>query len=364
MFKFENRNYCEYCFEPMHPAMNVCPRCGSQYNAAAYSDCLPVGYMLAGKYLIGRPLGQGGFGKTYLAFDFQKRARVAVKEYFPEVYAYRDSGSTMVKTKQNSAIYKRGVKRFYEEACTLNKFRDCSQIVRVEKMYKENNTSYYVMEYLTGKDLLAYLRDNMSFDESVVIDIGLELLEGLELLHKNGVLHRDISPDNIFLCDNGQLKLIDFGASKMKMGEMSSSISAVVKPGFAPFEQYKTNESQGPWTDIYALGATLYFLLKQKRPPEAVARIQNGALDFSGISPSFAAVLNKMMAVDPKYRFRSVYELRPVLQSLQHHQGRQMTPAQVPRKSFPTWLKVLLIVSGTLSYILLVILILFLLGEV
>lgn len=364
MFKFENRNYCEYCFEPMHSSMNVCRSCGSQYNAAVYSDCLPVGYMLAGKYLIGRPLGQGGFGKTYLAFDFQKRQRVAVKEYFPEMYAYRVSGSTMVKTKQNNAIYKRGVKRFYEEACTLNKFRDCNQIVRVEKMYKENNTAYYVMEYLTGKDLLAYLRDNMTFDENVVIDIGLELLEGLELLHRNGVLHRDISPDNIFLCNNGQLKLIDFGASKMTVGEMSSSISAVVKPGFAPFEQYKTDESQGPWTDIYALGATLYFLLKQKRPPEAVARIQNGTLDFSGISPRFAAVLNKMMAVDPKYRFRSVYELRPVLQSLQHHSEKTVVTTYEQKTSFPTWLKVFLIVMGSLSYFLVVILILFLLGEV
>ncbi|MBQ6823271.1 MAG: serine/threonine protein kinase [Clostridia bacterium] len=326
MFDFGNEYYCEYCFEPMKQNMVHCPRCGSHYNIAEHADCLPVGYILAGKYLIGRALGQGGFGKTYLAYDFRNKTRVAVKEFFPESHVYRTPGETMVRLKQDEATYRKGVQRFYKEACLLARFHDCPQIVRIEKMYNENNTAYFVMEYLTGSDLRNHMQRGMVFNEGQVINLTMELLTGLSILHENGVLHRDIAPDNIFLCADGQVKLIDFGASKITMGQGSNSMAMMVKPGFAPFEQYQTNGDQGPWTDIYALGATLYYLLKRVPPRESVARVRDAELDYSGISPRFATILDKMLAVKAEYRYQSVEELFNDLFRLQQYASYRPAP--------------------------------------
>ena len=330
MFSFNNNYYCEYCFEKMSPHSGVCPKCQSVYEAERYPDSLPVGHVLSGKYLVGRVLGQGGFGKTYLCFDMKNSARVAIKEYFPESLAYRAKGDYNVYPRGDGNTYKKGAKKFYKEASLLVRFKDQPEIVRVEKLFMENNTSYFVMEYLIGTDLRKYFNTPRRINENFIIYIAMEVVKGLQVLHKNGVLHRDIAPDNIFMCDNGNIKLIDFGASRMNIGAVSNSLSLVLKPGFAPYEQYQTNGNQGPWTDIYALGATIYYMLKRKVPKESVARINDPSLDMSGISPGLSKIILKMMAVRPQDRYGSVEEILPELIMAQQMNTRSSAPAPAP----------------------------------
>lgn len=305
MIIFANNYYCEFCFEKMNPAMGICPKCGSQYNAHNIPGVLPQGTILAGRYYVGKLLGKGGFGRTYLCLDMRTCMKVAVKEYFPEDYAHRNTGGKIVYPKHDPKIFKQGAKRFYREAKILARFRNNPEIVKVIEMFEENNTAYYAMEYLSGRDLKTYFRDTPHPEENFIAFIACKVLEGLKTIHSSNVLHRDIAPDNIFICDDGTIKLIDFGASRITIGTVTNSMALVVKPGFAPFEQYQTKGNQGPWTDIYALGATIYYILKRKVPPDAISRYSDDTLDMSGISPYLARIILKMMALSVDNRYKS-----------------------------------------------------------
>ena len=326
MITINGRRLCEHCFSIVSEHEARCTNCSGRSNRDKYPTALNEGEVLAGKYITGKVLGKGGFGITYLCYDITKDCKVAIKEYLPDSYSYRASGrkTVSVARREDEQQYKTGAEKFYDEAKLLSQFAGAEGIVEVKEFFRENNTVYFVMEYLKGVDLKKYLLNKGRMREDQVISIAIKVLKSLKILHSRNVLHRDISPDNIFICDTGSVKLIDFGASRISMSGSQNSLSVILKPGFAPLEQYQSNGNQGAWSDIYALGATLYYALKMKTVNDSVSRLNDERLDLSGISPNFAVILDKMLKMQINDRFQSADELIALLYSM-----RNTTPAPV-----------------------------------
>lgn len=232
---------------------------------------------MAGEYRIDRVLGAGGFGVTYLAHEMALDRLVTIKEYFPSDFAARFGACEAGPRSQASATdFNWGLERFVEEAQTLAKF-DHPNIVRVYRTFKANNTAYMVLQWEEGQSLKAWLKSLGRAPRQKELDrIVAPLLNALEIVHKADFLHRDIAPDNIIIRKNGEPVLIDFGAARGEIAAHSKTktVSALVKPGYSPYEQYaETSRQQGPWTDIYALAATLYHAITGKRPPDSPSRM-------------------------------------------------------------------------------------------
>ena len=233
---------CYNCFHEMMDSANNCAYCGFSLNSKAeskYPQALPYGSILHGKYITGRVLGQGGFGITYVAQDYNTKELVAIKEYFPGAMATRTgTRSVQAYNVANSDSFSFGKRIFLKEATTLSRFSGNPNIVKVRSFFEENGTAYFAMEYVKGESLKSYVRKrggSISWQEAE--RILLPVMEALEAVHAQGIIHRDISPDNIALADNGQVKLLDFGAARYSMGERSQSLSVVLKHGYAPAEQ-------------------------------------------------------------------------------------------------------------------------------
>lgn len=237
---------------------------------AAPSVALPVGYRLH-EYRIDALLGQGGFGITYLATDVNLNSKVAIKEYLPEDIAYRSTDdSVSAKNAEDQEFYDHGLEAFLVEARTLATFRH-RNIVRVARFFEANSTAYMVLEYERGKSLKSWWQEKKAISERELLTLFLPLLDGLGVVHDAGYLHRDIKPDNIYVRDeDGSLVLLDFGAARQAKG--SADDTNIVTPGYGPIEQYFSGD-QGPWTDIYAFGATLYWMIAGKKPIEAPQRM-------------------------------------------------------------------------------------------
>jgi formylglycine-generating enzyme required for sulfatase activity len=237
------------------------------------ANALPVGSRLD-DYDIARVLGQGGFGITYLAQDRRLKIEVAIKEYLPAHYAERDphSGAILPATDEAVETFRWGLERFATEAQTLARFKH-SHIVRVLRMFEANNTAYMVMDYEPGQTLGDYHRiaaPLLDYDE--LLRIFLPVLDGLAAIHARAILHRDIKPDNIYLRLEGGPMLIDFGAARQAVTEAGTQLTALATPGYAPMEQYGGESQQGPWSDLYALGATMYRAIAGRPPPDAGVR--------------------------------------------------------------------------------------------
>lgn len=316
----EYQNICMGCMGDKGEA-ELCPHCGYiEGTPSPNAQYLPPRTMLAGKYLLGKGLGHGGFGITYLAYDTVLKRKLAIKEYLPQDCATRAAGQRDVvpfsgEEKTQQFVY--GVDKFLEEARTLAQFDGHPNIVGVRDFFKENNTAYLVMNYLSGETLKEYLRRHdraLSYQQA--LSIMLPVLDALRTVHASGVLHRDVSPDNIFLTGNGQVKLIDFGAARQSMG--NRSISVILKPGYAPEEQYRSRGKQGPWTDVYAAAATFYRAITGKVPPESLDRMEQDTLtppSRLGVQIPQAAqdALLKAMSVRASERYQSVQEFKDAL---------------------------------------------------
>ncbi len=240
-------------------------------NDPEYPDALPAQSRLHW-YVIERVLGQGGFGITYLARDTNLEQRVAIKEYLPVEFATRMPDATIrSRTEGLRDRYRWGLERFIQEARTLARF-DHPSIVRVHSVFEFNNTAYMVMRFEEGINLAALLDRRGTLPEDELLRIILPILDGLEGVHKTGFIHRDIKPDNIHIGDDGRPVLLDFGSARQSLGN-AHTLTILVAPGYAPFEQYYSDSgNQGPWTDIYGLGATCYRAIAGRSPLDAVSR--------------------------------------------------------------------------------------------
>ena len=270
-----------------------CPYCG--YPAAGKNDehQLSVGTVIRDRYQIGKVLGQGGFGITYLAWDLLMRRPVAVKEFFPGGMVYRTSSASSRVECVNSTVmphYQYSKERFLREARALVDFRDLPEVVEIYDFLEENNTAYIVMEYIKGVDLAKYIErrgGTLSVEET--FRILKPIMETLAKVHRHGIVHRDISPDNIMLDPKGGAKLLDFGAVRIVEDPavdkaLNSSTEAILKRGFAPLEQYNNRGGLGPWTDEYAMCATVWYCLTGEIPADATIRVMESIdLDWSSI---------------------------------------------------------------------------------
>lgn len=250
-------------------------------NQEVNRDVLSEGHKLHW-YEVKSLLGRGAFGVTYLARDNNLHQNVAIKEYFPQDFSSRESGSTVHPTTgEKRELYEWGLERFIREAQTLAQFRH-HNIVRVMSVFELNNTAYMVMEYEQGEELSRLYKRKNHLSEQELLDIFLPILDGLKLVHNSGFIHRDIKPENIYIREDGSPVLIDFGAARKTIGTPTRAITSLVTVGYAPFEQYnESDEKQGPWTDIYALGACLYYAINGSLPADALAR--GASLLSSGI---------------------------------------------------------------------------------
>jgi len=311
---------CTNCMESDTGAP-TCPVCAAPFNPETTNELvLQPRSVLREQYVIGRVLGQGGFGVTYLAYDINLANRVAIKEYAPAGIAGRTTLKTMTpQSDATKADFDWGLERFIEEARTLRTFSNHPNIVSIQTVFRENTTAYLVMEYLEGRSLEEFLRTRggtVPFDEA--LDLMLPVMDALNTVHAAGILHRDVSPRNILISQQGKVKLIDFGAARAELSQQSRKLSRYVTVGYTPEEQHRSNGAQGRWTDVYALGATFYRTIVGKAPPESLDRLVDDKMappSRAGVRiPSYAeAALLKALAVRGEDRFQTVEDFKKTI---------------------------------------------------
>lgn len=312
---------CISCMEDMSSLSgSVCPHCGfDNANEAGIQPpyAMKTNTIIHGRYLVGKVLGQGGFGITYIGFDLVLNIKVAIKEYFPMGMATREQSRsntllwspTQVNTKQRQD----GYENFLKEARKTAKIDSIPSIVRVRDTFLENETAYIIMDFVEGVTLKDKLAQSGPMPVSECIRFLKPMMEGLAQVHKMGIIHRDISPDNIIVQPDGNLKLLDLGAAKdMTSGQGQSQL--VTKKGFSPLEQYTEAGQIGPWTDVYALCATIYYCITGKMIPSALDRMGNDGVTFpagmkESIPPHIEAALKAGLAIEAKNRLQSVNDL-------------------------------------------------------
>ena len=266
---------CLHCMREYDSVNQSCPYCG--YAGGAQPEevvHIVPGTMLKGRFIIGTAIGHGGFGITYIGWDTILEQRVAIKEYFPSEFSTRMPGvpTVMVFEGEKKEQFDAGKNKFLEEARHLAKFQNEPGVVRVFDVFEENETAYIIMEFLEGQTLKKILERDGRIGEDEAVRLLLPVMKSLEAVHEEGLLHRDIAPDNIFITNDGESKLIDFGASRYATTSHSRSITVIIKPGYSPEEQYRSRGDQGPHTDVYALAATLYRMITGQTPPDAMER--------------------------------------------------------------------------------------------
>lgn len=321
---------CPLCGEPIDPGKSVlCTNCGNMLteevspdpDEAVSTHILPDGTILNKRYQIRRFLGQGGFGITYEGFDSLLNKRVAIKEYYPKSLAERHNSISLgvtVTSKEDLQNYRSGLDSFLDEARNLAKFTGEENIVHVSDFFEANNTAYIVMEYVDGITIAEYIKQNghMSFEQCMRY---MEpVMKALEIVHSKSMIHRDISPSNIMIRKDGRIKLLDFGAARI-IGPVSRSLSVIIRPGYTPIEQYSEKRTQGPYTDIFALCGTLYYMLTGITPESLYERMTKRA-DLkrpselgADIEPAQESAVLKGLEVNPEDRFQKVGELRNAL---------------------------------------------------
>jgi len=269
--------FCPHC---MNPATgNICSSCGKETHWQAPANQLPVGTLLRSTnghiYQIGAAKGQGGFGITYAALDLRINGRVAIKEYYPSHWASRDTMTRVIWATGHQDHFRHGLKSFLEEAKMLSAVAALDSVVSVRDYFEANGTAYLVMEYVDGIPLHEVVARRGRIPKAELFPKLKPLLRDLSILHRTGVIHRDISPDNLILTKDGRLKLLDFGSAR-SVGA-GKSMTVMLKPGFSPLEQYQSS-GQGPFTDLYAMAGTIYYCLTGEIPPTSIDRIQEDEL--------------------------------------------------------------------------------------
>ena len=328
-------NLCYHCFSEKPVAEKPCPKCGYIYtpNSSPSRHLLP-GTILCNRYIVGEELGAGGFGVTYKCLDMSLGGVCAIKEFFPAAIALRTAPSPAVMVdSDNLPRYNRFKQRFVSEADLLRRLNHPNIISTYDSFYA-NNTAYYVMEYCNGVNLRCYSNNfsrRVSYEEG--INLLCQVMNGLEYIHSQGIFHRDIAPDNIYVTNNNNVKILDFGSARSEMEQQNRELSVILKVGYAPLEQYGGRGKQGPYTDIYGLAATFYHLMTQKVPLESTERVvDDGLVPFSSLRPDLPHNLQycveQCMALSASARPASIAQMRSILWPTKADSASQRVQAQ------------------------------------
>ena len=309
--------YCSYCMAQLEELGEFCTVCGKRKAVTVPAHHLLPGTILNGKFYVGAALGEGGFGITYIGRDIKLDMKVAIKEFYPNGYVNRSNNiSSQVNdsvTEGRRDFFEKGRERFLKEAQILAKFSGEPGVVDVRDFFEENNTAYIVMEFLDGTDLKTYLKKNGTLTPEHTVELLMPVMNSLKKVHEQGLIHRDISPDNIMIVGD-KVKLLDFGAARNVSAAANKSLSVMLKPGYAPEEQYRSKGDQGPWTDIYALCATMYKCITGITPDDATQRVFSdevktpSALQIA-IKPEIEKAIMVGMSVHQTDRYQSIGDL-------------------------------------------------------
>ena len=313
--------YCYHCMNELADDQYVCPHCHKENNPENVVYRLRPGTILDNKYLVGDCLGEGGFGITYIGRDLSLDIKVAIKEYYPNGYANRNNTvdqSVFATTESQKKYFYKGKENFLEEARKIAKFLGEPGIVGIREYFEANGTAYIIMEYLEGENLASYIKKNGTFNAEKMFRLMLPITYSLKRIHDTGMVHRDISPDNIMYMSNGSLKLMDFGSARYFTNEQKE-MSVLLKQGYAPEEQYRKNGKQGPWTDVYGLSATMYRCITGNIPEDALDRLRDDNLVPPSelgvnITPALENILLYGLAVFKENRCQSMEELSSLIE--------------------------------------------------
>lgn len=308
-----------------------CCYCGKSTQSEEKPHFLKPGTILHNQYLVGNPIGEGGFGITYVGLDLSLDMKIAIKEFYPAGFANRNntiSNNVTLNYENEGEYFRNGVERFLREAKSIAKFHNENGIVDVRAFFEENDTAYIIMEYLEGENLSQKIKRDGKFEAEEIFRMFLPMMNTLEKMHRENIIHRDISPDNIRILPDNTLMLMDFGSARYYTGMEKKTMSVQFKPGYAPFEQYNKNGNQGPWTDVYGLCATIYKCVTGVTPVDALERAQNDTLQKPSelgihISQQLENIIMYGMAIRPENRCQSMSELLNIT-----------TDALEPKKSF------------------------------
>lgn len=318
--KIKNFNLCIACMHPLDKD-GSCAYCHFQQEGyQPIPRCLRPGTELVGRYVLGKVLGEGSFGITYIAWDTLLDTAVAIKEYFPSSLASRHVGdggdhNVYIYEKTEKRNYQDNLQKYLDEAKSLSAFSELDGIVSVRDFFYANLTAYIVMAYVEGVSMKAYVEENGRIEGDLFLEMLKPILYSLAKVHETGVLHRDISPDNILITKENKMVLIDFGAARKENISMTRSMTVVFKQGYSPEEQYRSHGKQGAWSDIYALCATAYYALTGKRPDEAIERVLEDEMQSLEDMPDIQLTdiqkrsFMKGIAVRPSERYQTVQEL-------------------------------------------------------
>lgn len=322
---------CKLCLNCFHIKGDyiVCPHCGYIEGAPPKALFhLAPGTILEKRYIIGEVLGYGGFGITYRAYDIVLSIVVAIKEFYPAGLVSRAEGCTKVSVFSGSKTeeFNDMKNRFIEEAQNMALFAEEKDIVNVFAYFEANGTAYIIMEYIEGILLKTYLQTNEKMDEDQACRYLDALLLAVRKIHEKGIVHKDISADNIFLISSDQIKIFDFGAARFQNSESDKKLAAVVKTGYAPPEQYLSRGTLDYRTDIYAVGAVMYQMLTGEKPLESLERIENDRIQTISqkgvkIRPALEKVIMKALSLNPDDRYSSSEEFRQAVTESQKKKG-------------------------------------------
>ena len=343
-------HYCLGCMRQIDQSKAFCRYCGfnyERYMEQRNENSIPPGTMLNGRYLLGKVLGAGGFGITYLGLDTKLERKVAIKEYYPVVNASRTGSITgertiTVKAARDPEAFQKGLDGFLDEAKTLAGFNKAERkaVVSVIDFFHANGTGYMVMEYLPGPTLKQIVKSRSQImTQKRVYELIGPVLDSLTMIHQQGLIHRDISPDNLMMDESGKLILIDFGASRSTEMMDENGLTVVLKHGFAPYEQYKRMGEQGPWTDVYAICATIYYMITGAVPMPFMERV---GVDGRGddrlktlkelgipVSDAFSRVIEKGLSLAIEDRYQTVAALKEALTRAVQERAAGETPETI-----------------------------------
>lgn len=318
--KMEKRqkDFCMGCMNPLDGDRHCI--CGFSIDGYKVSTrCLPPGTVLTERYLVGRMIGEGSFGVTYIGRDLLLGIIVAIKEYFPLSYGSRDArkGEQVIYIYQDND--KKGLEHFYREAKLLSQFHMLDGIVSVRDFFYANETAYIVMDYIKGITLKEHVKKNGAVEGKEALAMIRPVIRSLHIVHQADIIHRDISPDNLLLTEQKKLVLVDFGSARVEDSTMTQSMTVMFKRGYTPKEQYLRRGKLGAWSDIYSLCATMYFMLTGIVPNEAIERmLQDTIVPLPKMSSISLAqkqknAIMKGICVKPEERWQSMLELYDAL---------------------------------------------------